>query len=188
MEYEITGSKKLIKNSIDALDKLVSIYGNPSQAVLFSYIAGIIDGEGSIRLQKNKLKENWNYSYHLQLCCGMVTKEIPDLLCATLGGTVREERVVDSRSIWRWTLTGRYQIYAVLKILQPFLRVKKEHAKVAMEFCEKWKNPKRNHRLWVVDNQQISMREDAYQKIHKLNAVGKQAQRLNELACESMKR
>ena len=188
MEYTMISSEKVMKAAIDQVQKLVSMQGNPTQAVLFAYIAGIIDGEGTIRLQKTKPKVNWNYAYYLQMSCGMVTKEIPDLLCSALGGSVREERVAERRSIWRWSLTGRFQIYAALKILQPLLRVKREHAKVAMEFCEKWKNPVRNYQMWIVDNQQIQWREEMYQKMRELNAVGAGAttKRVGTRECEAI--
>lgn len=151
-------------------------HGNPMQAVLHAYIAGIIDGEGSIRINKcftpkliqaHKLR---NPMYYAQINLGMVTKEIPDLLMDTFGGNVREERVPGRRSIWRYSLTGRKNLVSTLKILLPYLRVKKQHAVLAISFCENWKTPfsKQNG----TDPQELQRREDAYQTMRKLNAVG----------------
>ena len=151
---------------------ILAMQGNPRQAVLLAYIAGIMDGEGTIRLQKNKVKANWNFTYHAQLSMGMVTEEIPNLLKETLGGNVREERVLNRRSIWRWTLTGRFQIIAILEALLPYLRVKKPQAELALEFCRNWKNATRHHHVWLVDEKEIQRREDAYQAMRKLNVVG----------------
>jgi len=165
-------SEQNIKIAIERIDALVVMHDNPSQAVLFAYLAGIIDGEGTIRINRIRIKSHWNYTYNVVVSVGMVSKEIPFLLRDTFGGAVREERVADRRSIWRWGLNGRLQIYAALKILGIYLRVKKEHADLAIEFCEKFKNPRRHHFLWIVDDQQLRWREETYQKMRKLNAVG----------------
>jgi hypothetical protein len=181
MEHKYYNTEEQIRELTNRIDNLCSMHDNPSQAVLIAYLAGIIDGEGTIRINKVKAKKNWNYSYYLQMSCGMTCKEVPELLKKIFGGNVREERVADGyRSIWRWALTGRFQIYVVLKLLKTYLIVKKEQVAVALDFCEKWKNPVRHHHVWLIDNQQISLREDMYWKMRKLNAVGKQAQRLNE--------
>lgn len=151
-------------------------HGNPMQAALYAYIAGIIDGEGSIRINKNftphliQVHHLKNPMYYAQINLGMVSKEIPDLLKDTFGGNVREERVPNRRSIWRYSLTGRNQLISTLKILLPYLRVKKEHAKVAIAFCENWQVP--FSRQAGTDIQEIQRREDAYQTMRKLNAVG----------------
>jgi hypothetical protein len=189
MEYKLLSvSEQRIKDILHYLDELVAMQGNPTQAALFAYIAGIIDGEGTIRISKSKIKSNWNFTYNAMMSCGMVTKEIPVLLYSTLGGSYREERVVGKRSIWRWNLNGRFQIYAALTILKPYLIVKKRQAELALEFCEKWKNPKRNHHLWVVDTQQLQWREDSYFKMLELNAVGAGAttKRVGTRECEAI--
>lgn len=151
---------------------ILAMQGNPRQATLLAYIAGIMDGEGTIRINKGKGKANWNYSYHTQLSVGMIDPQIPYLFKDVLGGNVREECVPDRRSIWRWALTGRFQITAVLVALLPYLRVKKAQALLALQFCREWKNPKRHHRTWINDAQELQRREDAYQEMRKLNAVG----------------
>lgn len=190
MEHKIFASEKVIKEALRRVDELCSMQDNPSQAVLFAYLAGIIDGEGTIRINKMrpKGKEHWNYQYHLQMSCGMVNKEIIELLQKFFGGGVHQERVAGYRPMWRWTLTGRLQTYAILKLIRIYLIAKREHADLAIEFCDRWQNPKRHYHIWIVDPQQISWREEAYLRMRKLNAVGEQAQRLNELARESVKR
>ncbi len=180
-------SEKTIKIALKRVDALVAMHDNLSQAVLLPYLAGIIDGEGTIRINRQRVKKHWNYSYHLQMSCGMVCKEIIELLQKIFGGGIHEERIVGYRPIWRWSLTGRLQTYAILKLIRTYLIAKKEHADLAIEFCDGWKNPKRNHFMWIIDPKQLSWREDMYWKMRELNATGKQAQRLNELASERMK-
>jgi len=173
MEYKMkTLSEKKLEDIICQLNTLVSMQDNPTQAVLFPYVAGIIDGEGTLRINKVKIKAHWNTSYHPLMSCGMTVREVPELLCKILGGSVREERVANKnwKSIWRWTLTGRLQIYAALKIIQPFLIVKKQQAQVLISFCEGWVSPKRIYHMWVVDPKQLQWREDTYRKMRELNA------------------
>jgi hypothetical protein len=169
-----TLSEKKLGEIIRQLNDLVSMQDNPTQAVLFPYIAGIIDGEGTLRINEVKIKAHWNTSYHPLMSCGMTVREVPELLCKILGGSVREERVanVNWKSVWRWTLTGRLQIYSALKIIQPFLIVKREQAKVLISFCEGWVSPKRVYHMWVVDPEQLRWREDMYWKMRELNATG----------------
>ena len=150
------------------------VHGNPRQAALWAYIAGIIDGEGSIRINKAMKPYNGmkNPSYNAQINIGMVNKEIPDLLKETFNGqgNVREERVSGMRSIWRYSLTGRSKMIAVLNNLLPYLIIKKEHAKTVIDFCKNWETPR--VRQYGIDPQELQRREDAFQKMRKLNAVG----------------
>jgi len=160
------------------------VHGNPRQAVLYSYIAGIIDGEGSIRINKSftprtiAVHRVKSPVYNAQINLGMVDKEIPDLLKDTFGGNVREERVPGMRSIWRYSLTGRNQLIDVLNNLLPYLRIKRKHAEVVIDFCQNWKTP--HIRRNGTDPQEILRREDAFQEIRKLNLVGAAAEAKQE--------
>ena len=166
MAYNPSEDKK------EKTEAILAMQGNPTQAALLGYIAGIIDGEGTISIYRTKPKPHWNFTYSARMSMGMVGREVPDLLKDVIGGNVREERVPERRSIWRWELTGRFQMLAVLRTLLPFLRVKKEQAELAIIFCENWVNPRRTHREWIVDAQELQRREDAFQEMRKLNAVG----------------
>lgn len=169
---EITKEKR-IQESLDRLESLASMYDNPTQAVLIPYIAGIIDGEGTIRINKCQIAGYRQDSYHLSMSCGMTYEGVPKLLKEILGGSYRMERgVFDWKPLWRWNLTGRIQVYAGLRMIIPFLLVKQEQAKLGIRFCEGWVNPKRNHRLWVIDPKQLLWREEMYQEMRKLNARG----------------
>lgn len=151
-------------------------HGNPRQAVQLAYLAGILDGEGSFRINRintehqRKKHKTKNPSYYAQVQCGMVDKEILEMLLATFGGSLREERVPDRRSIWRWALTGRGPVIDAIDMLSPYLIVKAPQAAVVRAFCAGWQTPY-NRRLGV-SAKEIQRREDAYQTMRKLNAVG----------------
>jgi hypothetical protein len=161
-----------VEKAIEKIDRCVSIYGNPTQAALFPYLAGIIDGEGTIRINKITPKKGWNPTYNLHMSCGMVCEEIPKLLQDTFGGSLGLERVAGKRSMFRWNMTGRLQIYTAIKVIQPYLIVKKNHAELAIEFAEGFISPRRNHHQWIADVQQLQWREDMYLAMRKLNVVG----------------
>ena len=149
-----------------------SVQGNPRQATL-CYIAGIIDGEGTIRIHKAKpyLKnKNKNYTYFAGIGVGMVERIIPELLKESFGGSLQEECVPERRSIWRWQVSGRMSVYKILEEIVPYLIVKREQAISVMEFCKDWHTP--FSRQQGLSEQELQRREDAYQKLRKLNAVG----------------
>lgn len=151
-------------------------HGHPRQAVLLAYLAGLLDGEGCFRINRCGSKaqmERHNAkspTYYGSLQCGMVEKAAIELLQQEFGGSVYEERVRNRRSIWRWRLHGRADIIACLEKLMPYLMIKKPQAEVVYRFCQEWKTP--FNRKLGIDPDELLRREDAYQAICKLNAVG----------------
>jgi len=161
-----------IKDFKKKTNYVYSMQGNPRQATL-AYIAGIIDGEGTIRIHKSKpyiKNKHKNCSYAAGISIGMVEKRIPILLQEVFGGSVFEECVPEKRSIWRWQVSGRLSVYKILEELAPYLILKQEHAYTVMEFCEDWHTP--FSRQQGLSSWELQRREDAYQRLRKLNAVG----------------
>lgn len=158
------------------MENMNEMQDNQREAVLLSYLAGIIDGEGTIRIGKNmpvnpKLKyKNPKYSAHIGL--GMVDDRIPLLFEKTFGAKVRIERVTrkNTRNVYRWGTSGRIGVRNILEKLYPYLILKKEQARLVMEFCDKCEAPKARSK--GVSSEQLQMREDYYQRVRELNAVG----------------
>ena len=154
--------------------------GNQRQAVLWAYLAGLIDGEGSFVIQKtavDKIAKSCKCvspKYLACFCIGMVDKEPLDLIQETIGaGKVYEERVPDRRSIWRIRFAGRLSLMPFVKNLLPYLIVKKKRAELMLDFCEKWESPvNENGRRARVSDKELQRREEAYLKMRKFNAVG----------------
>jgi len=154
-----------------------TVQGNPRQAVLLSYFAGIIDGEGCLRINKMKSQnlqhvhaKAKNDRYAAFICVGMTNKQIIQMLTYTLGGSMREERILNRRSIWRWTVSGRQIVTNALESVFPYLVVKKPQAELLFELINNWKTPYR--RSDGVSLEELQRREDIYLKMCKLNAVG----------------
>lgn len=157
-----------------------NMQGNQRQAVLYAYLAGLIDGEGSFVIQKTEVEKIAKTSkcispkYTPYFCIGMVTREPLDLIQETIGsGKVYEERVHDRRSIWRIRFGGRLVLIPFITSLLPYLIVKKQQAELLLDFCYKWEAPEnKNGKRSKVSDHELQRREDAYLKMRKLNAVG----------------
>jgi len=154
--------------------------GNQRQAVLWAYLAGLIDGEGSFVIQKTSVEKIAKSSrsrtpkYLAYFCIGMVDKAPLDLIRDTIGcGKVYEERVPNRRSIWRIRFAGRLKLMPFIKELLPYLIVKKRQAEVLLDFCEKWITPDNaGGKRKLVSDEELQRREEAYLIMRKLNAVG----------------
>ena len=153
---------------------------NQRQAVLWAYLAGLIDGEGSFVIQKtavekiHKSSKSKTPKYLAYFCIGMVNKEPLDLIQETIkAGKVYEECVPDRRSIWRIRFAGRLSLMPFVRNLLPYLIVKKKQAELMLDFCEKWTTPvNEGGRRVRVSDEELQRREEAYLKMRKFNAVG----------------
>lgn len=93
-----------------------------------AYIAGIIDGEGCISLSNPRPRDGC--SEHV-LRVGMCDKRVIYYLRRATGvGRIQKPRVLPSgRVCWTWNVSIRPAVQ-VLQQLLPFLRVKKEQARL----------------------------------------------------------
>src|SRR3990167_7187050 len=104
---------------------------NQRQTALYSYLAGIIDGEGTITIMKNPKR------YIPLICCGMTSKKIISLLAEKLEGNTYIERVPENRKqMYRWRISGREKILKALEKIMPYLIEKQNQAKILKEFIE----------------------------------------------------
>lgn len=157
------------------------MYGNQRQAVLWAYLAGLIDGEGSFVIQKTSVEKIAKSSrsktpkYLPYFCIGMVNNEPIHLIQQVIGaGKVYEERVPNRRSIWRIRFAGRLKLIPFVQELLPYLIVKKPQAELMINFLKNWEMPGRQERGYraKVSDKELQRREEAYLKMRKLNAVG----------------
>lgn len=104
---------------------------------LVAYAAGLIDGEGCITC-------SWIGNRLLtRLAINMTTHEWVDLMVGLFGGNVmlylpRSNGIVTgTRPVYIWTLGNMNQMYYALKLMLPFLRVKKDQAQLAIRLIER---------------------------------------------------
>jgi len=160
-------------NSLKIPDFYLDEHGNPKQAALLPYLAGLIDGEGTIRIYKGSPK-NWknrvSFLHSGSMSIGMVERKPVELVTFYFGGSLREDLVPDLRSIWRWAATGNRQVKKILDEICPYLMVKREQAMIVLDLIDNWYTPR--NRGDGVPDWELRRREDLYLRVRKLNAVG----------------
>ena len=102
-----------------------------------AYLAGIIDGEGSIDFQKTNEPQCKNgYHYNPRLRIGMIDKKFIEWLKDSFGGCIYQRfGKGKNRNSYTWSIQGKI-MRDVLKKVYPYLRLKKQHAEIMMRY---WK-------------------------------------------------
>jgi len=100
---------------------------------LLAYVAGIIDGEGSIGLHKNTQKKN--PSYTVTVYVGNTNEWLIQFLKMQFGGYITTSSQPNPRAkpIWRWEIRAR-KAYKFLELILPYLQMKRPQAELAIEF------------------------------------------------------
>jgi hypothetical protein len=98
----------------------------PESKTTLAYIAGLMDGEGCLTTQ--------NDSFRLQIA---MTDEPVIRWLSEIGGTVSLRKIYGNRKqCWRWLVMAQSEVHQLLSALLPFLRVKKNLARRALEHIE----------------------------------------------------
>jgi hypothetical protein len=98
-----------------------------------AWLAGIIDGEGSISISDHRKKGRW---FRLDLDVGMTHREtIYRIQTLTGRGNIdlREPKKEEHSQCWIWRVSGP-DAQAILKEIKPYLVTKRDHAETALEF------------------------------------------------------
>lgn len=97
------------------------------------YIAAFLDGEGSIKWITGSNKKR------AQLSASQVVPAPLRFIQSKLGGKVNKLRRPRCRQgyCYYWTLNGKNEVITVLKVLLPYLIVKRKKAKEVIEIMEK---------------------------------------------------
>ena len=146
-------------------------HDNPQQTVL-AYLAGIIDGEGCIRIAKADSKRF--SSHNANVNCGMTHPDAIELLHQTFGGSIRWtqptcKNASPCKPLRYWYASGTDSVARVLRVLYPYLRTKKKQAAIVLDFCM---NKQDGRRPGGVGQEEHRWREQLYQEVKKLNHRG----------------
>lgn len=95
-----------------------------------AYTAGIIDGEGSIGIQRNRKNSN---SYSLRIRVTNTDPWVCYWLKNTFGGSVSIETTDRNRPCYKWTIACR-KAGIFLAMILPYLHIKKPQAEIASKF------------------------------------------------------
>jgi hypothetical protein len=102
---------------------------------LVPYLAGFFDGEGHIAIGLNK-NPSGKRRWYLRFAAHQVDPRPLHLLKERYGGSIQfTDRRGQQRPIYEWVATS-IKAYKALKELRPFLIVKADEARLAMEFQE----------------------------------------------------
>ena len=118
-----------------------------------AYIAGIVDGEGYIGAEQINPGKSGGYQrrmrWHIRVGVGITDKEVVDYLKDKLGGSVH----VRNRQSDRWKTCYYWRVTAgnakqVLLSLMPYLKIKKERAKLAIKIQNLRELPREKRYFW----------------------------------------
>ena len=132
-----------------------------------AYAAGLIDGEGCIRIQKQSNKQT--YIVVVQLAMSEKASVIRQALIATFGGNSYEMEFKNKKwaKQWQWRISGEKACDLLSQIL-PFLVLKKKQAQLALKL-----NEMRKKDGWT--DKTRSAAEQMKQRMHELNQKGPDA-------------
>lgn len=143
-----------------------------------AYIAGIVDGEGSIMIQRmaseSFMKQRaergcFDPHYAPGVRIGMLERVALDFIVETYGfGKVVEEKPYHhKRPMFRFMVRSKKDVKAFLEPLLPYLLVKREQALLTLKFMDEWSQGS-GHYLTPEVRQ---LRENAWLQMRKLNGV-----------------
>lgn len=109
----------------------------------YAYLAGIIDSDGHITIQKTRKNiktgtSEWTATYYAARMGIAGTKDAPHRLAVeTFGGSLtrHQPRNVGHRLVYYWALSGQ-KAAAALRLLLPHLLIKRAQAEAAVDLAE----------------------------------------------------
>ncbi len=148
------------------------------------YIAGFLDGEGWIGLQKTPIKRSrWAYTYYLvRIGVSNTNKEILEWLQSSTGkGYIRVNasnlKLPNRKPCWMWDISGKNAI-EFLELIYPYLKIKKEVVTTIMELrkvIDTQKEERLSQKIKYkppISEESNKRREELYQKVRGLNRKG----------------
>ena len=101
--------------------------GRNDRELRVAWAAGFFDGEGTVGLERQTSGNSY-----LRIAVGQLVREPLDILSKMWGGSVRGY-IENDKPIYKWTATTRMAEQALREML-PYLVVKAEQARIALEF------------------------------------------------------
>jgi len=108
----------------------------PDDPALLAYLAGIIDGEGSINITSTKAPNSRNVSHALRMSVTNTSEALMVWLIDTFGSGRQMSRNTNPgkwATRYDWVVYG-HQAEVVLRAVLPYLVIKRDQARLALEF------------------------------------------------------
>jgi len=116
----------------------------PTDVAKLAYLAGIIDGEGSIvPYNKTATKRYW------RITVGNTSEDLIQWLKSNFGGTVNDKKQTwntwlgdapphgGQKPMWGWYVGRQADVFAILSAVEPLLIIKRGRANVALDEIRK---------------------------------------------------
>ncbi|MGH7744866.1 MAG: hypothetical protein ACREQ5_08665 [Candidatus Dormibacteria bacterium] len=132
-----------------------------------AYLAGLMDGDGCITIQKNPIRNgNGYFVYAGQLSIVNTFASVVLEIENVLGGrsSLRTEETENRMASYQWQQRKKPSIESTLLKVMPYLVIKKEQAKLLLEFVRRPRIEKKD-----INPDRHDFREDFYQKMQSLN-------------------
>lgn len=99
------------------------------------YLAGLIDGEGWVGIQRNTSKKSGNYNYVAKIIIGNTNKKIIAVKEEIGHGYIhlRKSKNPKHKNVFIWVLSSN-AIRAILPLVLPYLRIKSNQAELLMSY------------------------------------------------------
>lgn len=140
-----------------------------------AYLAGIIDGEGSIVVSKSSGKNGRSLCYQPYIAVSNTEKGLIDWLYNTFGGTrtgyTRKQLPKNSRKeVFKWQVTGN-NIDIICKLIRPYTTIKKGQvdAMLIMRSTFGLRGAHSKHKGNVLSDEILSIREQCFRQLKLLH-------------------
>jgi hypothetical protein len=147
-----------------------------------AYVAGLIDGEGCLRIHRQSKKTTSTYIPIVQMSMTVKANILRDQLVKEFGGKMYDQTFKESKwaDQWQWRINGDEASDFVRKIY-PYLMLKKPQANVILELqALKESQPmnKNGTRNWSQEAKEVAAK--LKKQMHDLNKKGPDAQNVGE--------
>jgi hypothetical protein len=140
--------------------------GDNSEAIAKrAYLAGLIDGDGSIcvSVHDRNTRKGPSRRYALTIELAMCSEPVIRWVAENFGGNIRSQRSRTNRKYWHWRLFNDTAV-EVLKLVYPYLVEKKRQAALAFKFRELLKQT-----AWTRGSHRTSLRDELIEEMRSLN-------------------
>lgn len=133
-----------------------------------AYLAGIVDGEGTITIHRHQFYKRGTYQLRPRLIVSNTNLRLLNHLRDVHGGTIISNRAATARrsESFLWRIFSIDEIYRIVLAIRPFLLVKDRQADVMLAFLRSRKGAQRSA-SWYEPYTEVDW--DCFRQIETLN-------------------